>query len=99
MIYREDFLIENFMHSYKEYEYHYSARQIVKYFKSEDGENQVFYELEFINDNFAIASHLCSLDRYDVEYRFGELGCFNMKYVVKGPSKDYIINTQFIKVK
>lgn len=101
--YREDFLVENFnqnfMHSYKEYEYHYKLGKIIKYFKFENKKNQIFYELEFIKDDFAIASHLCNLDRYDVEYRFGDLGYFSMEYTVKGPSKDYVIKTEFTKIK
>jgi hypothetical protein len=100
--YREDFNISNFnqnsMRSYKEYEYHLLEDKIVKYFKSENNSKRMFYELEFLSDDFAVAQHICNLDRYDVEYKFKNPGNFKLKYSVKGPRKDYIIETEFTKI-
>jgi len=100
--YREDFNISNFnqnsMHSYKEYEYHLFESKIVKYFKSENDQRQVFYELKFLRNDFAVAKHMCNLDSYDAEYKFSSLGNFKLKYSVKGPHKDYIIETEFTKI-
>lgn len=100
--YREDFNVNNFnqnsMHSYKEYEYHLFESKIMKCFKSENDQRQVFYELEFLSDDFAVAKHMCNLDSYDVEYNFSSLGNFKLKYSVKGPRKDYIIETEFSKI-
>jgi len=102
LLYREDFLIKNFnqntMQSYKEYEYYYDQGKIIKYFKPVNNKNLRFYELKFIENNFAIAVHICNLDRYEAEYRFYNLNNFKLKYYVKGPNKDYIIDTEFRKI-
>lgn len=102
LLYREDFIIKNLnqslVHSYKEYEYHFDQAKIIKYFKQTSNESSIFYELEFIEDNFAVATHLCNQDNYKAEYRFYDYGKFKLKYCVKGPSKDYTIDTEFIKI-
>ena len=102
ILYREDFNISNFnqnsMHSHKEYEYQFNCDKIVKYFKSENVQRQIFYELKFLSNNLAVAKHVCKLDSYDVEYNFKSLCNFRLKYTVRGPNKNYVIETEFTKI-
>ncbi|KAK3044105.1 hypothetical protein LTS18_002169, partial [Coniosporium uncinatum] len=45
------------------------------------------------------SSHLCEADMYETEYEFRFRGVavegFDIRYVVKGPRKDYISTTTF----
>jgi hypothetical protein len=43
----------------------------------------------------AAGSHLCKLDLYDGEFRFALPASFSSTYLVKGPSKDYRIETSY----
>jgi hypothetical protein len=45
----------------------------------------------------AAAQHLCKEDRYVSEYRFLEDGRFSIRHVVRGPRKDYVVETVYVK--
>ncbi len=79
--------------STQQYVYRYDAvlDTLTKHFS--DG--RLFYKLE-ISDNGASGYHLCQEDHYSAEYLFESQENFSLTYLVKGPRKDYTMQTQYI---
>lgn len=44
----------------------------------------------------AAAEHRCKDDSYVSEYRFGEDGRFSVRHTVRGPRKDYVVQTMYV---
>jgi hypothetical protein len=62
---------------------------------------RLFHEirLEMTSGNMAGgASHLCSADLYRSDYAFLPDGTFMVRHEVKGPKKDYVLTTSFMRV-
>jgi len=84
--------------AYKEYLYWYNqeTQKIVKKFI----DNRLFYELNHdFEDRKAYGDHLCECDMYKATYTFLDEGSFILTYEVKGPQKDYVIETKFYRIK
>jgi|SRR5579871_1205585 len=79
----------------QEYEYRYSEEKIDVFFARE--RNQLLHSLEFTGPHQASGQHLCGKDTYFAAYQFHFPGSFELQYVVKGPKKDYQIQTLFSK--
>lgn len=75
------------------YIYRLEDNNMVKYFK--DGRK--FYEMRF-DGHFAYGRHLCGEDVYMAEYEFVDDDQFKLRYIIKGPKKDMVIETEFMKV-
>ena len=43
------------------------------------------------------AEHLCAADSYVSEYRFRGDGTFEVEHAVRGPRKDYVIRTVYVR--
>lgn len=98
------------MKASRRYAFRYSemTERISSWFVKEDGSvDYLFLDLELrpksvapaSNAWLATASHPCSPDTYDAtyEWRFDKaaLASFRVKYVVKGPQKDYVSTTWY----
>ena len=92
------------------YRYKLGSNQISVWFvKPEDGltVDYLFHTLDFSavtpesKDRTLKAHHLCNEDDYWAEYIFSRdassLNSFNVKYVVKGPNKDYIADAMYTR--
>jgi len=80
----------------QEYEYRYSEDRIDVLFARE--RNRLLHSLEFIGPNQASGIHLCGYDTYCAGYQFHFPDRFELQYVVKGPKKNYQIETRFLKI-
>jgi len=83
--------------AYKEYIYIYNqdTQKIMKKFT----DNRLFYELTHdFNGRKAYGEHLCECDNYKATYEFLNQDCFTLSYDVRGPQKDYVIETKFTRI-
>jgi hypothetical protein len=103
LAYREDVKLKQNESSlvydaFREYTYFYDESQdkIQQSFK--DG--SLFCELKFTDNNNSTAAgeHQCSLDLYSAHYNFYDENNFTLSYKVKGPEKDYLITTRYVKI-
>jgi len=74
------------------YKYEPSLEEWCKYFK--DG--RLFYKLDFFEKE-ASGAHMCQDDRYEARYLFDSNEKISLTYTVKGPKKDYRLETSYIK--
>lgn len=84
------------LQAYRDYVYRYDAKEdsISVYFAEEP--ERFFQRLEFSkNWTSAKALHCCGQDTYDATYEFHLPEKFFLTYFVKGPKKDYTIETEF----
>ncbi len=79
----------------QEFEYRLTEERIDVFFSREH--DRLLHSLEFIGPNQASGRHLCGYDNYCAAYQFHFPGSFELHYVVKGPKKDYQIQTLFSK--
>ena len=77
--------------SVRAYFYDFKDNIITKRFTDESK----FYSLES-NGNKAIGYHKCKNDEYHAEYEVFD-DKFLLKYIVKGPRKDYVIENLYIR--
>lgn len=95
--YREDIKVEPFTtdsyEAFREYFYKYDKDddKITMYFK----DLQLFSELEISGEKKLSGEHLCGLDNYNVLFNFLSQDKFTTSYHVKGPKKDYKIETTY----
>lgn len=62
-------------------------------------DGRLFHHLAFGDDGrTASGDHLCKMDFYQAAYRFNGPEAFTLTYNVKGPKKDYVSETHFIKL-
>lgn len=54
-----------------------------------------FHTLEFENEKRAKARHLCGNDLYEGTYAFHDEDHFTLTWSVKGPKKDFVIQTKY----
>lgn len=90
----------------KEYLYRYikETDKIEKCFIEANGE-RLFYQLQFNNTRWpksfsATAEHLCNQDHYRAYYEFlgnEDFHIFTLKYLSKGPQKDFQTNTCYTR--
>lgn len=81
---------------YKNYIYRYQDKKISVFFE----DDKPFHTLEFSGTDFPLraqANHLCKCDSYTAVYTFYSEHRFSLHYSVKGPQKDYTIETIFTK--
>lgn len=84
--------------AYKEYLYMYDQEneKIMKKFV----DDRLFYELEpDFNNRKAYGEHLCDCDNYKATYTFLDEDSFILSYEVRGPQKDYVIETKYERIK
>lgn len=84
----------------REYFYNYNKGVISVFFAKNNQAAKLFHLLEFnqIQLDFPLhakAKHICNNDTYTASYEFKNSDQFSISYVVKGPSKDYMINTLY----
>jgi len=102
ILFREDVKV-NYNHSsksesaYKEYIYDYNEdnQKLTKKFM----DDRLFYELvPDFSKSLAYGDHLCECDFYKATYIFLNEDNFVLSYDVKGPQKDYVIETKFKRI-
>lgn len=79
---------------FQNYIYQREREQLVAYFT--DG--RPFHEVRFYREDGVLkagAIHLCGADRYNGTYIFDGTDHFSLIWDVKGPKKDYIIQTRY----
>lgn len=88
----------------REYFYYYDNRtaEISVFFVENNQRGKLLHSLQFIPLKLnaplrAKAKHICSKDVYSATYEFNQHGQFSLRYQVKGPAKDYVINTLYKK--
>lgn len=86
--------------TFREYIYRYENGTISVYFT--DPPDKLLHTLIFFNSSsippfMAHAKHLCECDTYDATYQFDSHCTFTLTYAVKGPKKNYTIETYFEK--
>lgn len=97
--YREDIKVEPFTtdsyKAFREYFYKYDKEEdkIIMYFK----DLKLFSELEIYGEKNLAGEHLCGLDNYNVLFDFLSQDKFITSYYVKGPKKDYKIETTYVR--
>ncbi len=82
--------------TFREYFYQLDQDQISVYFC--ENPLRLFHTLSFVPKlkiPTATASHLCKCDTYDAVYTFSAPDAFSLCYTIKGPQKDYCIQTDF----
>lgn len=86
--------------SYREYLYKLvNDNTIDVYFYSDNKIQGHFIKLQFDNNqNSVSASHVCKQDIYTMEYFFGIDNEFRIQCRVKGPKKNFKINTIFERI-
>jgi hypothetical protein len=78
---------------FQEYLYEY-ASEISVYFM----DKSLLHRLQFKHKlTMARAEHLCKCDHYSAEYEFLNEQQWRLNYLVRGPKKDFSIQTQFTK--
>lgn len=78
------------------YIYHEQDKIITKNYE----DRSLLYNLDFSPcGNCASGTHLCGNDLYNAYYTFIDSDNFTLKYLVKGPYKDFTIRSRFIKMK
>lgn len=80
---------------YRDYIYCLNPDSIDVYFASHQKKQGHFYRLNFSSDNKASGSHLCRDDFYKATYTFLNENNFSLQFEVKGPRKDFLIETTF----
>ena len=62
---------------------------------------ELFERVEFAakvtGEYIAVAEHHCKDDRYASEYRFHEDGWFRVQHTVRGPRKNYVVETVYVQ--
>ncbi|HSX13327.1 MAG TPA: DUF6314 family protein [Chlamydiales bacterium] len=87
---------EQYTHKiFQEYIYRLENDKIVIYFNEKPP--RLFHRLEFTDDSQAFGFHLCKSDQYEAFFHFESPEKFTVTYLVKGPKKNYTINTTFQK--
>ena len=82
---------------YREYLYCLNKRVIEVYFSIHQKKQGLFHTLTF-SSHTAMAIHPCRDDIYTATYTFLDDSTFMLRYDVKGPAKDIIIETVFKKL-
>lgn len=84
------------LEAHQEYVYRLEdGDRLAVYFR--DG--RFFHEVSLADDGrTGTGDHLCKLDFYQAAYRFEGPEAFTVTYNVKGPKKDYVSETHFIKL-
>jgi hypothetical protein len=77
----------------QEYEYRYAKDKIAIYFCREP--DRLLHSLEIMELNKATAEHLCGSDTYRATYQFHCPDRVELLYTIKGPHKDFQIQTAF----
>jgi len=98
LLYKEELKIQYSDYNYqmpttKEYKYIFADGNIEKHFVVP--ENNLFYQLDFIDDIKAVGSHLCGEDQYNATYVFLNPNFFTLNYQILGPQKNYNIQSIF----
>lgn len=83
---------------YREYIYCLTENGIEVYFASQKKKLDFFYTLNFDSHKKANAQHVCGNDRYEAYYTFMNEKKFSLAFNVKGPRKDFVIQTTFLKI-
>lgn len=99
LAYREDGLLSTQSTDFKmfrTYTYQLEEENISVFFAGHT--NSLFHRLQFTSPITASASHLCLCDHYEATYTFLNPTTFRLTYQVKGPKKDYTIDTTFEKL-
>lgn len=91
------------LHATREYFYSYNKNIISVFFVENNQVGELFHTLEFKQKKLdfplkANALHLCCNDLYSATYEFINYDQFNLSYVVKGPHKNYMMNTLYQRV-
>lgn len=67
-----------------------------------DRTQQLFQSLKFSSSGngrlTARASHLCKADSYFSEYALDKEDCFHVQHTVRGPQKDYVVRTTYLRI-
>ncbi len=58
------------------------------------GDGRYFHSFD-LGQSAPEAAHWCDPDQYDVTYDFSDWPCWRSVWIVKGPRKDYRMETQF----
>ncbi len=80
---------------YKEYFFSLTERGIEIFFASLKQKQGHFLTLKFISDQTAIAQHICQKDLYEAQYDFVNNDQFTVRFIVKGPRKDFALFSAF----
>ncbi len=75
------------------YIYRLESGQIQVYFNEKPP--RLFLSLQFVQDQVAEASHICSEDLYHATYNFLGQEQFSIHYRIEGPRKNYEIHTLY----
>jgi len=78
--------------SHKQYLYNLEDGKLYKKFD----DNTLFYQLIF-KKYLAKGVHLCGKDLYKATYKFYNDTNFSLEYDIKGPRKDDVIKTEFLR--
>jgi len=82
--------------AHREYRFERATDGFTVFFKEEPP--RLFHRIRIVRDADALAgsaTHLCSPDVYDSNYRFLADGSFAIRHKVRGPRKDYVSATVF----
>lgn len=79
---------------HQEYLFRLEDDKIVLFFHEKPP--RLFLKLEF-NHHCATGTHLCKCDLYQAFFDFTDKNHFTTKYIVKGPKKNYSIETKYEK--
>ena len=83
---------------YRDYVYHLKDNEIEVSFT--DG--KPFHRLEFTAGGAwprrATGHHGCAADIYEASYRFKGPNAFSVRWTVKGPRKDYVAQTRYLRL-
>lgn len=80
----------------RSYVYEYRDGKVLVFYDDPHRKGDLLHELDFqpnVNGYAAKHCHLCGSDTYDVEILVSDKGYVQINYVVKGPHKDYEMQT------
>ncbi|MBS0272157.1 MAG: hypothetical protein JSR85_05870 [Proteobacteria bacterium] len=83
---------------FREYFYCLNNKTIEVYFSFQKKKHNFFYALAFSCPNLANGVHHCVHDVYKATYVFLEKDIFLLQYDVRGPKKDFVIQTTFTRL-
>ena len=66
-------------------------------YETGEGFERVEFAAKMGGEYVAAAEHHCKDDRYASEYRFHEDGWFQVRHTVRGPRKDYVVQTLYVQ--
>ena len=82
---------------FRDYVYALEDGAIAIYFAKNSKKDGHFLTLAFLSPGHAKAQHLCKEDHYKGEFHFTD-NSLQTDFVVKGPRKDYVVETIYEKV-